>query len=745
VNRIRTAGSIAELKSLIDPSTAPLIVVPVHNALQEALDCLESILLHSPEGVEILVIDDGSIDPLAPELIPSLNQAACIYLWRREENLGFVLTMNQAFEAAGRRDVLLVNSDVVVGPEWFGRLQAAALSDHRVATATPLTNFGTFLSTPYRKPTKRLPTGHSVPSAALAVAGASRRLYPEIPVCVGHVVYFRRFALDLVGVLDEAFSPGYGEEVDFSLRCRAVGLTHVCADDVFVYHSGGASFGPKQGSEAQRLRSSELIGQRYPFYYEWVGEVNTGDRSPLAASITTARIALSGIRLLVDATCLGPDVVVGTQRITIEAVAALARHERVGQLAVLIQNETVRESISRCLPEHTRIDFLLLSDPSSYESYSHDKMDVAFRPFQIHGNIRELSRLQSFARRTVVWQLDFISFDTPFYKPDLRSWRAIRDLTRLTLAAVDGVATLSNYVLAQGHANGLIRSGPSSRAVYPGTDHSIDAGKPRRPEALASNQRFEKYVLCFGTDYRHKNRPFAIEVFWAMKKHGYSGSLLIVGASVAHGSSRAEEASLLSANPSLAAHVLTIGPITDPEREWLLRNADLILYPSLSEGFGLIPFEAAAASIPCLPSRMASLDEVLPEGIETIQSWDAEAVAAAALRLIDEPDARARQIASLQERARDFTWDQCANQIVDLAGEVASSTSPQVVALTTEDGNVLAVGNEGSRFFRLALKTLNKAARVAGSPPPGLGTLASGVRILLRKPYRAIRRRVEGK
>ncbi|MEX2552256.1 MAG: glycosyltransferase, partial [Actinomycetota bacterium] len=242
MNRISTAGSIAELKSMIEPSGAPLIVVPVHNALHEAVDCLESLIRHSPEGVEILVIDDGSNDPLSPELIPSLNQTAFFYLWRRDENLGFVVTMNQAFDAAGRRDVVLVNSDVVVGPEWLGRLKAAALSDQRVATATPLTNFGTFLSTPYRKPTKQLPNGHSVLSAALVVAQASRRRYPDIPVCVGHVVYFRRFALDLVGCFDEAFSPGYGEEVDFSLRCRAVGLTHVCADDVFVYHAGGASF-----------------------------------------------------------------------------------------------------------------------------------------------------------------------------------------------------------------------------------------------------------------------------------------------------------------------------------------------------------------------------------------------------------------------------------------------------------------------------------------------------------------------
>ncbi len=52
----------------------------------------------------------------------------------------------------------------------------------------------------------------------------------------------RRSALELVGDFDEAFAPGYEEEVDFSQRCIRHGLSHVLADDVFVLHYGGGSF-----------------------------------------------------------------------------------------------------------------------------------------------------------------------------------------------------------------------------------------------------------------------------------------------------------------------------------------------------------------------------------------------------------------------------------------------------------------------------------------------------------------------
>ena len=47
-----------------------------------------------------------------------------IALWA--ENRGFVHTMNEAFAVAARRDVVLVNSDVVVGPDWLMRLRDAA-------------------------------------------------------------------------------------------------------------------------------------------------------------------------------------------------------------------------------------------------------------------------------------------------------------------------------------------------------------------------------------------------------------------------------------------------------------------------------------------------------------------------------------------------------------------------------------------------------------------------------------------
>ncbi len=76
---------------------------------------------------------------------------------------------------------------------------------------------------------------------------------PDLPTCIGHCVYIRRSAIELVGQFDERFSPGYEEEVDFSQRCILHGLRNVVADDVFVFHHQAASFGG-EGAAVQRRR-----------------------------------------------------------------------------------------------------------------------------------------------------------------------------------------------------------------------------------------------------------------------------------------------------------------------------------------------------------------------------------------------------------------------------------------------------------------------------------------------------------
>src|SRR5439155_20282998 len=128
-------------------------------------------------------------------------------------NAGFVVSMNDAFRATKRSDVVIVNSDVILTPSWFERLQDAAYSENTIGSASTLTNHGSILSLPERNlPTSELPDGLTPVQVSQIVAASSRRLRPRIPTAIGHCTYFRRSMLDVVGLFDLTFSPGYSEE-----------------------------------------------------------------------------------------------------------------------------------------------------------------------------------------------------------------------------------------------------------------------------------------------------------------------------------------------------------------------------------------------------------------------------------------------------------------------------------------------------------------------------------------------------
>jgi len=117
--------------------------------------------------------------------------------------------------------------------------------------------------------------------------------------------------------------------------------------------------------------------------------------------------------------------------------------------------------------------------------------------------------------------------------------------------------------------------------------------------------------------------------------------------------------------------VVALGPVSEEEKAWLIAHAGAVVYPSVYEGFGLVPFESALNGAPCLFALQSSLAETAPEGTATIVPWDPEASAAAAAILLTDPSARARQVEKLAARGRELTWASAAAAIVEIYREAA--------------------------------------------------------------------------
>jgi len=116
----------------------------------------------------------------------------------------------------------------------------------------------------------------------------------------------------------------------------------------------------------------------------------------------------------------------------------------------------------------------------------------------------------------------------------------------------------------------------------------------------------------------------------------------------------------------LTSRVEWRGKVPAEEMPQLIADADLVVYPSLYEGFGFPALEAMAAGTPVVASNASCLPEVLGDGALLVDPTDVRAFKTAAETLLTNPDVRCALVDKGKARASQFTWRRCA----DLTAEV---------------------------------------------------------------------------
>lgn len=663
----------------LSPGSA-VICVPVYGAYDHFSQCVLSLLEHTAQSIPILILDDASPDHRVGSWLHDVfaddRWPHTVYYIRHPRNRGFVENVNTAIDVTAAADVVILNSDCIVAGGWFDSLREAAYSESRVATATALTNAGTIVSVPDRnRPTRRLPDGWTVERVAAAVRDSSLALRPDLPTCVGHCVYLRRSALDLVGPFDTAFSPGYAEEVDFSQRCLLHGLRHVAADDVFVYHAHQGSFGSGQQSVGRRVRNHEEIRHRYPYYEPWVAEVASDWHAPLARSLMAATRSVRTMTVTIDGRCL-TQAFTGTQIVTLDVISALDTYTDVA-LRVVVPPDLGAEA-QKVLLSRPRIELIEQEDAEARA----EPTDVVHRPYQVTsaGDLRLLPRL---GRRVVITQLDTIAYRNPGYFSDFAQWKEYRRLTRAALAAADEVVFISRHGAEDAERLELVCR-ERVNVVYPsvGPLSYGDRPDPRAPEG-AEAVAGRPFLVCLGTDFLHKNRLFAIRLLEALLEAGeFDGCLVYAGPKVVNGSSSGEEARYLAVRPQMVARVLDVGAVDEAGKLWLLQRAAAVVYPTTYEGFGLTPFDAAEMGTPTLFAAHTSLSEVLPQECALLVPWDARASARRVAPVLRRGAERQQLVQAIKEAGARFTLERLAAELKAVYAK--SSASPAVAPLAVE-------------------------------------------------------------
>lgn len=675
-----------------------VVCIPVYGGHEYFVSCLRSVLAHTPPEVPILICDDASPDLRSVAFVRSLGEAGetahVVHYLRRELNLGFPGNVNGAFAIAAPADVVVLNSDCEVADGWLQGLCEAAYADSRVATATSLTNHGTLVSLPERgRPMPQLPQDWSFEDAAAAVRAHSLRIRPRLPTAIGHCLYVRRSALELVGDFDLAFSPGYGEEVDFSQRCLRSGLSHVLADEVLVLHHGGVSFAANGRADPVKEAHEKIIAARYPYYHDAVHASEREVTGPLARALSVARRALKGLSVVIDARVLS-GAMTGTQVHVLELIAALARTERV-RVTVIVPEVPGADAVRlvRSLPG---LELLTRAEIAQRDR----RADLVHRPYQLQDE-EDLAFLGRLAERLVVTNQDLIGYHNPSYFRSFRAWEGYRAVTRATLGLADRVLFFSAHARDDALAEDLVEPERAS-VVHIGVDHAFirTAAVSAPPRGAIRLPEGTETILCIGTDFRHKNRLFALRLLEQLqRRHGWEGRLLLVGPRVAHGSSAPDEAEALALRPAMAEAVLDFAAVSEAEKAWLLERAGLVLYPTVHEGFGLVPFEAADHDVPCMWARGTSLSEVLPDAAAEIVPWDVEQSAERALVLLRDAEARTGNLEAIRAAAAQHTWDATAARLLEIYEQTCDKPATPAGGLDRPQGLNVSVSEDAMRLI----------------------------------------------
>jgi len=239
----------------------------------------------------------------------------------------------------------------------------------------------------------------------------------------------------------------------------------------------------------------------------------------------------------------------------------------------------------------------------------------------------------------------------------------IRRLTRVIAVSQSTKRDLVEYAGVPEERIAVIPQGVDHGHYFPRDTQAASraaAGRGIRPPYLLFVSRLE---------HPGKNHVRLIRAFAHLKEAARLPHQLVLAGSPWTG---AEEILRAARSCAAAADIVFTGFLPARELPELYSGAELCVYPSLYEGFGLPVLEAMACGVPVACSNCSSLPEVAGDAAALFDPGDEEAIAAAVEKLLADPALRAAHARRGLARSRAFGWPETAARTLEVlraAGE----------------------------------------------------------------------------
>ncbi len=274
--------------------------------------------------------------------------------------------------------------------------------------------------------------------------------------------------------------------------------------------------------------------------------------------------------------------------------------------------------------------------------------------------------------RAVVTIHDIIHLLYPEFLPNRLALIYARVMIRRALVRADRIITVS-YNSKRDLVDYFGIAPSRVEVIYNGVSPRFrpDVPEEERGRVAQKYGLARPYLLFLGGEKPHKNAQNVVRAFAEARRRrpDLPHALVLAGPIPAN---RARIDALIAAL-DVGWSIVRPGRIAEDDLPGLFAGADLLLYPTLYEGFGLPVVEAMACGTPVLTSSTSALQEIAGGYAYLVDPLDVDAIAQGIVLLTTDAKVRSDFIELGRKRARDFSWDKAAKRTLEVYAEALAA------------------------------------------------------------------------
>ena len=279
--------------------------------------------------------------------------------------------------------------------------------------------------------------------------------------------------------------------------------------------------------------------------------------------------------------------------------------------------------------------------------------------------------------RLIMTVHDLIFEHHPEYRPRSYLQRFYRPATQLGTKRADLVLTVSESTGRDVQAYYRVNQ-PSIHVIGNAVDSNFQReSDPARLAAVRKRYSLpEHFILALGAGRPHKNIEMLVEAF-ARLDPSLAPTLVIAGE---HDPRFPDGVSARIHAHDIASRVVRPGIVREDDLPVVYSLADVFVFPSLVEGFGLPPLEAMACGTPVLASTASAVSEAVGDAALVFDARDPEQLATLLSGALTDAALQTTLRQRGTERVRAFTWERVARETLQAYASIEATTGEVLYA-----------------------------------------------------------------